>query len=336
MNAMNAVGWKWTGLFGCLALLAGCLLASILFGATHFGLSAAWASIVHYDETSSEQIIIRTTRLPRAFIALAIGASLAVSGALMQALTRNPLASPGVLGINAGATCFVVLAAVSGSVASMQALAWTAFLGAAIAAATVYVLGSLGRGGMSSLKIILAGAAMSALFASITQGVLVMDQKGLSTVLFWLTGTIAGRSADMLVTVLPYMALGLLVAQWIAKDMNVLAMGDEAAQGLGQRTTAVKLAAGLVTVVLAGASVSIAGPIGFIGIVVPHVARYLIGLDHRWIIPYSAVLGGILLLLADLAARFILIPEEMPVGVMTAVVGAPFFIYVARKGLSRK
>ena len=333
VNRMNVITWKAAGLVLLLIGLLLCMASSVLFGATQLAWDEAWAAIIAYDEQSTAQIIIRTTRLPRAFIAAAIGASLAVAGVLMQAITRNPLASPGVLGINAGATCFVVVAAVSLSVASMQALTWIAFAGAAVAALTVYALGSLGRGGLGPLQIVLAGAAMTALFASVTQAILALDTQGLSTVLFWLTGTVAGRSADMLIAVLPYMLPALVSAWLIARDMNVIAMGDDAGKGLGQRTIAVKLLAGLITVVLAGASVSVAGPIGFIGIVVPHVARYMTGHDHRWLIPYSALLGAILLVLADVAARFILIPEEMPVGVMTALIGAPFFIYIARKGM---
>lgn len=330
-NHTNA--WKSVGLLAAAAVLLLCLAASILFGAVNYNWHTAWEAAFHYDEAVSEQVILRTTRMPRAFIAAAIGASLAIAGALMQTLTRNPLASPSVLGVNAGATCLVVIAAVALSVSSMQALAWIAFVGAAAGALAVYALGSIGRDGLTPLKIVLAGSAMTALFASITQGILVLNKQGLSSVLFWLTGTIAGRSPDMLMAVLPYMAVSWLAAWFLSRDMNVLQMGEDTAKGLGQKTIAVKALAGLVIVVLAGSSVSIAGPIGFIGIVIPHISRFFIGIDHRWVIPYCAVLGAIVLILADLAARFMMIPEEMPVGVMTAVIGAPFFIYIARRGL---
>ncbi|CAG7650947.1 putative siderophore transport system permease protein YfiZ [Paenibacillus solanacearum] len=330
-NHTNA--WKWVGFLAAAAGLLLCLAASILFGAVNYNWHTAWDAAFHYDEAVSEQVILRTTRMPRAFIAAAIGASLAIAGALMQTLTRNPLASPSVLGVNAGATCLVVIAAVALSVSSMQALAWIAFIGAAAGALAVYALGSIGRDGLTPLKIVLAGSAMTALFASITQGILVLNKQGLSSVLFWLTGTIAGRSPDMLVAVLPYMAVSWLGAWFLSRDMNVLQMGEDTAKGLGQKTIAVKALAGLIIVVLAGSSVSIAGPIGFIGIVIPHISRFFIGIDHRWVIPYCAVLGAIVLILSDLAARFMMIPEEMPVGVMTAVIGAPFFIYIARRGL---
>jgi iron complex transport system permease protein len=176
---------------------------------------------------------------------------------------------------------------------------------------------------------------MTALFSSFTQAVLVLNQQGIGTVLFWLTGTIAGRSPDFLITVLPYMAAAWVAAWLISKDMNVLQMGEETAKGLGQKTVLVKSLAGLFIVVLAGCSVSVAGPIGFIGIVIPHISRFFGGLDHRWVIPYCGVLGAILLMLADIGARFIAIPEEMPVGVMTAIIGVPFFVYIARRGLAQ-
>lgn len=317
---------------GALLLLAG-LASSILFGATHFDWPTAWDAMFHYDESVKEQVILRTTRVPRAFIAAAIGASLAIAGALMQALTRNPLAAPSVLGVNAAATFFIVLAAVVFRVSSMQLLMWVAFFGAAFGAAVVYLLGSLGREGLTPLKIVLAGSAMTALFASATQGMLVLNKQGLNTVLFWLTGTIAGRSPDMLVAVLPYMLGCWAAAWWFARDMNLLLMGEDVAKNLGLRTGLLKIAIGVIVVMLAGASVSVAGPIGFIGIVIPHIARFFVGHDLRWVIPYCGLLGAVLLLAADIAARFIMIPEEMPVGVMTAVIGAPFFIYIARRGI---
>jgi len=335
MNLNQTNLWRagWLAVF--VLILLGCFVASILFGSTRYEWSAAWASIVHYDENVNEQIILRTTRLPRACIASAVGASLAIAGALMQTLTRNPLASPSVLGVNAGASFLVVLAAVTFSVSSLQVLMWTAFIGAALGAVTVYMLGSIGRDGLTPLKIVLAGAAMTALFSSFTQAVLVLNQQGIGTVLFWLTGTIAGRSPDFLITVLPYMAVAWVAAWLISKDMNVLQMGEETAKGLGQKTVLVKSLAGLFIVVLAGCSVSVAGPIGFIGIVIPHISRFFGGLDHRWVIPYCGVLGAILLMLADICARFIAIPEEMPVGVMTAIIGVPFFVYIARRGLAQ-
>lgn len=326
---------RWIMLAGILVLLAAAMTGSLLLGAVHYRLAAGWAAVFSYDDAIMEQMIIRTTRLPRALIAAAVGGSLAVAGAIMQTLTRNPLASPGILGINAGASFFVVLTAVMFSVSSMPVLMGMGFAGAALAAIIVFTLGSLGRGGLSPMRLLLAGAAISALFSSFTQGILVLNKQGLGSVLFWLTGTIAGREPDMLIQCWPYLTAALAGSWALAPQLNVLMMGEETAQGLGQRTLLLKAALGMIVLVLAGGSVSIAGPIGFIGVVVPHLARFLVGVDHRWVIPYSAVLGALLLVSSDLAARFIMIPEEVPVGVMTALIGAPFFIHAARKGVMR-
>ncbi|MDF2724629.1 MAG: Iron compound transporter, permease [Paenibacillus sp.] len=335
MPVRRTNGWRAAGLAaGCLVLLLS-MAASVMYGSVNYNWSIAWDAAFHYDENVVEQMIVRTTRMPRAFIAAAVGASLAVAGALMQTLTRNPLASPGVLGVNAGASFIVVLAAIMFSVSSMQVLMWLAFAGAALGAAVVFMLGSLGRDGLTPMKMVLAGAAMTALFSSFTQGILVLNKQGLGTVLYWLTGTIAGREPDMLAVVLPYMIICWIASWFISRDLNVLMMGEDTAKGLGQKTAWLKAAAGLIVVVLAGGAVSVAGPIGFIGVVIPHIARFFSGIDHRWVIPYCAVFGAILLIAADLAARFIMIPEEVPVGVMTALIGVPFFFYIARRGIVR-
>lgn len=212
---------------------------------------------------------------------------------------------------------------------------WIAFLGAGAAGAMVFFLGSLGRDGLTPIKIVLAGAAITALFVSFTQGLLVIDEQGLQSVLFWLAGSVSGRSIDMLIPVLPFILVVTVVAIGMGRSINILQSGDDIAKGLGQRTMITKITLGLIIIILAGSSVAVAGSIGFIGLIVPHIAIQLVGTDYRWIIPYSAVLGAILLLLADMAARYVIMPLEMPIGVMTAFIGAPFFIYIARKGLAK-
>lgn len=320
--------------FGC-ALLMAALFASLAYGATEISWKDVADSFVQYDDSSNAQVIVQTSRMPRTFIAAAVGASLAIAGALIQAVTRNPLAEPNVLGINYGASFFVVLAVTVLSVSSMASMMGFAFMGAALGAAVVYLLGSIGRDGLTPIKIILAGAAVSALFSSFTQGLLVMNEQGLNDVLFWLTGSVAGRTMEMLSGVWPYMAACWVASLLIARHINVLTMGDDTAKGLGQRTLFVKIVCGILICVLAGTSVAVAGPIGFIGLVIPYVARFFAGVDYRWILPYSAVLGAILLVLADIAARFVVMPEELPVGVMTAFIGIPFFIAIARRGLEK-
>ncbi|BBI35827.1 FecCD family ABC transporter permease [Cohnella abietis] len=327
---------KGSGLaFGFLILIV-CVYASMAYGATPINWTDVYHSFTQYDVTSNAQIIVQTSRMPRAFTAAVIGASLAIAGSLIQGMTRNPLADPNVLGINYGASFMIVFAASQLSISSLPVLTGVSFAGAALAAIAVYMLGSLGRDGLTPLKIILAGAALSALFSSFTQGMLVLDEKGLSEVIFWLTGSVAGRSVEMLKAVLPFMAAGWIGALWIARHMNVLTMGEDTAQGLGQRTVFVKLTAGLIIVTLAGSSVAVAGPVGFIALIVPTIARLFSGNDYRWIIPYSAVLGAILVLVADIAARFVIQPEELPVGIMTAIIGIPAFIAIARKGIVAK
>ncbi|MCR2806217.1 FecCD family ABC transporter permease [Paenibacillus soyae] len=323
--------YRSAGLLASGVLLLASIVSSICFGFIAISWKDMLASFTSYDETVMDQVIVRTARLPRAMIAAAVGASLALAGAVLQSVTRNPLASPSVLGINAGASVAVVAAITVLGIRESEALMWFAFGGAAMAAAMVYALGSLGGEGLSPLKIILAGAALTALFSSVTQGMLAHNENGLQEVLFWLTGSVAGRTTEMLLPSLPYMAVGIVLALVLSRHWNVIAMGEESAKGLGQHLSFVKAAAGVIVILLAGSAVAVAGPIGLVGIIVPHIARRFSGMDYRWLLPFSALIGATLLVLADLAARFINYPIEIPVGVMTAALGAPFFIYIARK-----
>jgi iron complex transport system permease protein len=321
------------GLVITLFLLLFIMCLSIVYGYTDTSWKMAIETFTHYNG-STEHIVIESIRLPRALIASAVGASLAISGVLMQTLTKNPLASPGIFGINAGAGFAVVIAVSLFSVVSLQAFTWLAFLGAGVAAVSVYFIGAVGRDGLTPMKLTLAGAAMSAMFSSFTQGLLVMDEAALEQVLFWLAGSVSGRKLESLTSVLPYLGIGWLIALLLPSKMNVLAMGDDVAKGLGLNLALIKIAVGIVVVLLAGGAVAISGPIGFIGIVIPHITRAIVGIDHRWVIPFSGLLGAILLLLADITARYVLMPQEVPVGVMTAIIGTPFFIYIARRGFN--
>lgn len=321
------------GLVFTIFLLLLLMCMSIVYGYTDTSWKTAFETFTNYN-ASNEHIVIQSIRLPRALIAAAVGASLAIAGALMQTLTKNPLASPGIFGINAGAGFAVVIAVSLFSIVSIQAFTWLAFLGAGVAAVSVYFIGSIGREGLTPMKLTLAGAAMSAMFSSFTQGLLVMDEAALEQVLFWLAGSVSGRKLESLTSVVPYLAVGWLGSLLLATKMNVLAMGDDVAKGLGLNTGIVKMGVGIVVVLLAGSAVAVSGPIGFIGIVIPHITRSIVGIDHRWVIPFSGLLGAILLLAADIGARYILMPQEIPVGVMTAIIGTPFFIYIARRGFN--
>ncbi len=329
-HKLHSVNRKWFGIVIGFLLVMMLMVASVVYGLTSITWATAWQAFTQFDGSNAHIIIIEN-RVPRALIGAAVGASLAVAGALMQAITRNPLASPSILGVNAGASFVIVIAVTFFSVSSLTTFSWLAFLGAAFASILVYVLGSLGREGLTPMKLTLAGAAMAAMFSSLTQGMLVLNEKALEDVLFWLAGSIEGRSLAMLYSVLPYIGIGLIGALLISTKINTLVIGEDVAKGLGQRTLLVKAGAALFIVFLAGGSVAVAGPIGFIGIVVPHVARFFTGPDYRWVIPYSAILGAILLLSADIAARYVILPLEAPVGVLTAVIGTPFFIYIARR-----
>lgn len=321
--------FRWLGLIAGVALLLICLIFSITFGAADITPTVVWQSIFAFDG-STNHLIVTTVRLPRVLIALTVGAALAVAGSLMQGLTRNPLADPGILGISAGSALAVVATTFFLGTVSIQVYTWMAFAGGAIAAFTVYTLGSVGRSGMTPLKLILAGAVLAYLMSALTTGILILNQRTLDEIRFWLAGSVAGRDVNILLQVLPYILIGLIVAFSMGKQITALTLGEEVAQGLGLRTGWVKAIASVVVVLLAGGAVALAGPIGFVGLVVPHIVRFWVGVDYSWILPYAAVGGAILVSLADLAARLIIKPQELPVGIVMALMGAPFFIYLAR------
>lgn len=252
----------------------------------------------------------------------------------MQAFTRNPLASPSIFGINAGAVLFITIAlSFIDSALPLLTLVWVGFFGAALTALLVYIVGLLGRG-ETNLRIVLAGAAIAAFCSSLTSIISLIKNENMDTVLFWLVGSIAGRDMEHLLSVLPYMMIAIIAAFLISGSVNVLSMGEDVAKGLGQRTALIKGLIAVIVVLLAGASVSIAGPIGFVGLVVPHISRFIAGLDYRWVIPYCAILGGNLLIYADLVSRLLLPSANLPIGVATAIMGVPFFVYLARKRIS--
>lgn len=318
--------------FGLLGLTA---ILSIAFGAAEISPHTVVEAIFAFHPENTQHLIIQTLRIPRAAVAIMVGASLAVAGAIMQGLTRNPLADPGILGIETGAALGVVTAVFFFHIDSLTLYALFAFAGAALTAAAVYALGSIGRGGPTPFKITIAGAALTALLSSWTTLLLLFDQTTLDEVRFWLAGSVAGRDLKLLLQALPYLIVGLVLALALGRQITTIALGEEVAKGLGQNTAWVKALSALAVVLLAGGAVAVAGPIGFIGLVIPHIVRILIGVDYRWVLPYSALAGAMFLLLADVAARMVLRPTELPVGVMTALVGGPFFIYLVRWRVKR-
>jgi iron complex transport system permease protein len=322
---------KIVGLIAGTFITIGLAWISLSYGSAKIGWDTVIEAFTAFDG-STEHLIIRNTRLPRVLVAASVGASLAVAGAVMQTVTRNPLASPGIFGVNAGAALAIIAAVSLFGFTSLHQYVGAAFFGAAVAAVAAYALGSLGSDGASPLKITLAGAAVTAFASSVTQGIMLVDGRTFDQVLFWLVGSVAGREMKMLTPVIPYMAIGFAISFAIARPLNILALGEDVARGLGQRIALLKMGAAAAVILLAGASVSVAGPIAFIGVMVPHMARYFTGNDHRWLFPYCIFFGASLLLAADIGARWIAMPNELPVGVVTAIVGVPFFVWIARQG----
>ncbi len=270
-------------------------------------------------------------RMPRTLLAVLSGAALGLAGAIMQGVTRNPLADPGILGVNMGASLAVVIGVAWFGITSAHAYIWTAILGAGGAAVFVYTIGSLGRGGATPLKLALAGAATSVAFASLVIAIVLPRGDIAGGIQAWQIGGVGGATYDRVVPVLPFLGVGFAISLLSARKLNSLALGDDVAAGLGEHVAAARGMASLGAILLCGATTAVCGPIGFLGLVVPHLCRTLIGVDHRWLLPFSAVGGAVLLLGADILGRIVARPGEIDVGIITALIGAPFFIWIVRR-----
>jgi iron complex transport system permease protein len=312
------------------AVLGLVVLASIAIGAKSIPIGTVWDALVHQNGSTDHQII-RELRIPRTLLGLGVGAALGLAGAMMQGVTRNPLADPGLLGVDAGAALAVVVAIYSFGITSLTGYVWFAFVGAGLASMVVYLLGSLGRGGATPVKLALAGAALSALLRSLTSSVLLLDTQTLDVFRFWAVGSLAGRGSEVVAQVAPFLIVGILLALASARTLNTLSLGDDVARSLGQRVHLTRGLSALAIVLLCGAATAAAGPIGFVGLTVPHVARAICGPDYKWILPWSLVLAPTLLLSADVVGRLIARPGEVQVGIVTAFIGAPFFIALVRR-----
>jgi iron complex transport system permease protein len=304
-------------------------LASVALGTRVVG----WHDIVSSFSGPADGIAEAAVqkRVPRTLLAVLIGAALGLSGAVMQGVTRNPLADPGILGVTAGASLTVVLGITMFDLRSPTSYIWVAILGAAVSAVFVYAVGSLGRGGATPLKLALAGAASSAAFTSLISAVLLPRVDVMTTFRFWQIGGVGGASYPKITQVLPFLVVGAVICLACARGLNSLALGDDVAAGLGERVAVTRVAAAVGAVLLCGAATAVAGPIGFVGLVVPHVCRLMVGIDHRWLLPFSAVVGAGLLTAADIVGRVAARPAEIDVGIITAIIGAPVFIYIVRK-----
>jgi len=323
------------GLLGVgVVLLAACAL-SLMVGARPVALSQVVTAFTDHDG-SEGHLIVRELRVPRTIVGLITGMCLGAAGALMQGLSRNPLADPGVLGVSAGSSLFVVFGISVLGVGSAHGYVWLAFAGALAASLVVYGLGAAGAAGATPVKLTLAGAALTAVLGSLTSGMIIADGDALDRYRFWVAGSLTGRSDDVVAQLAPFAVVALVAAGACGGRLNALAMGDDMATSLGVRVGRARAGVALAVVLTSGVAVAAAGPVGFVGLTVPHVARAITGPDHRWVLPYSAGLGAVLVISADVLGRVIARPDEVQVGIVTALVGAPVFVVLVRRArLSR-
>ena len=327
VGPVGIVGWG----PALLALLLLAVVASLALGAREIALGQVWAALVDPVAGDNDHLVVRDLRVPRTLVGLVGGAALGVAGALMQGVTRNPIADPGLLGINSGASLAVLGAISLLGVTSVSGYLWFAFAGAALAAVVVYGAASLGLEGVTPVKLALVGAAVTATSTSVITVVLLADTQALDDYRFWQVGSLANRPLDVLTAVAPFVVVGLVLALAAGRVLDALALGDDVARGLGQDVVRGRLLVVLAVVLLCGSAVSMVGPIAFVGLAVPHLARAVVGLDHRRIVAVSALLGPVLLLGADVAGRLVVRPGELEAGLVVALVGAPVLLLVVRR-----
>lgn len=318
------------GLTLLLVALVVCCLLSVSVGAKPIPLGVVWDALLT-PNGSTDHIVVRALRIPRTVLGLVVGAALGLAGALIQGHTRNPLADPGILGINAGAAFLVVIGIYVFGVTDPLGYVWFAFVGAAVASVAVFVLGSIGRGGPTPVTLALAGSAISALLAALTSAVILIDVATLDAYRFWAVGSLAGRDGEVLTNVAWFLAAGAVIALAGAPALNALSLGDDVARALGHSVRRTRVSGIVAVTLLAGGATAACGPIAFVGLVVPHVVRTFTGPDYRWLLPASALSGSVLILVGDVLGRVLVRPGELQVGIVLALVGAPFFIHLVRR-----
>ena len=314
---------------GALVALAVACVLSLLVGARTVPLDAAWQAVLAFDPGSADHVVL-ASRLQRTLAGLAVGVALALAGAGLQGMTRNPLADPGILGLNSGAAAAVATGVYLFSFSSVTQFMAAGFVGAALAAALVYALAAASRTGATPITLAIAGAAVTAGLGSLVHALVILDQGALDRMRLWQVGTLGARDLGDLAAVAPALLIGAVIVLGAARALNALALGDDAAAGLGVHVGRARVVLGVGIVLLVGAAVSLAGPVGFLGLVVPHAVRLLVGSDHRRLLPLTALLGPVVLLLADVVGRVIAPPAEVQVGVMTALLGVPVFLVLIR------
>ena len=319
------------GLLICIGLIAVLCFLSLAVGTRVTSLHSVWDAVVAYDPSNTDQLVIRELRVPRTILGVLVGAALGLAGAVMQGVTRNPLADPGILGVNAGASLFVVIGITALGVTSPSGYVWFAFVGAAAASVVVYSIAALGREGATPVKLALSGAAITAAFTAVTSALLLVDQAAFDQFRFWSVGALAGRDMSIVVQITPFLVLGCALSLCLGRVLNTLSLGEDVARGLGANVMLSRALSAGAVVLLCGAATAACGPIGFVGLTIPHVARMIVGADYRWVLPYSMVLAPILLLVADILGRVIARPGELQVAIVTAFLGAPVFIALVRR-----
>ncbi|MFF8284940.1 FecCD family ABC transporter permease [Streptomyces albus] len=313
-----------------LAALALAVLLSLALGSRAVAPSAVWDALLHGGHSNAAEVV-RSMRLPRTLVGVMVGAALGLAGTVMQGLTRNPIAEPGILGVSQGAAVGVVCAIAFAGVHTLSGYVWFGFVGAGVAALAVYAVAARGRGGATPVKLALSGAAVNALLVAVVSGILTTRAAALDEFRFWQVGSLAGRDAAIAAQVWPFLVAGAVLVFSVARGLDALALGEDVARGLGARVGTVRIVGGLGATVLTGAGVAAAGPLAFVGLAVPHMARALVGGGHRWLLPMSAVLGPVVLLVSDVVGRLVMPPGEVPAGVMTALVGVPFLVTLVRR-----
>jgi iron complex transport system permease protein len=312
-----------------LALLIAVVL-SLAVGARAVPPMTAVDALLHGGHSDDAEVV-RQLRVPRTVIGLMVGAALALAGTVLQGITRNPIADPGILGISQGSSVGVVFAITFAGVHTLDGYVWFAFAGAAAASVAVYAVASRGRGGATPVKLALGGAAINALLVAVTQGVLTTNAATLEDFRFWQVGSLTGREGSVAGEVWPFLLAGTVLVLYVARGLDALALGDDVAVGLGQNVAAVRIVGGIGATLLVGAGVAAAGPIAFVGLAVPHIARAIVGTDHRWVLPMAALIGPVILLVSDVIGRIVFPPSEVPAGVMTALIGVPFLVALVRR-----
>lgn len=319
------------GLFLLFAIAIACAFTGIFFGSREIAPEVTWQALTNYSSVNSEHLIVHHLRLPRAMLAIVVGLAIGAAGVLMQTLTRNPLAEPGLLGVNSGATFAVVVAIAVFGLTDIQHYMWFSILGAAVAGAIIYSLASLNRG-VNPVKVVLSGIALSVILLSLTQIITVNSQEeAFNQFRHWAVGSLQGRGFGVLYPISAVVFVGLIYTMFLAKELNTVSLGREVSQSLGVNQTSVWIRSSVAITVLAGAATAAVGPLNFIGLTAPHIARFFVGSEHKWLLPYSMVISALLISVADAVGKILVSTDEISAGIMTALLGGPIFVLLVRR-----